>query len=113
MTDAGCDKAISWLNAHPSEELFIALYRELAARGRAGDMAEDGVRRGFAAAAAAWAGEQTSVADDSRREFWRALENAFTAAGWRCESCGYQAENFSWQCHNCLAWESLQYARQT
>ena len=113
MLDAGCDKAISWLNAHPSEELFIALYRELAARGRAGDMAEDGVRRGFGAAAAAWAGEQTSAADDSRREFWRALENAFIAAGWRCESCGYQAENFSWQCHNCLAWESLQYARQT
>ncbi|MGI9298050.1 MAG: hypothetical protein ACR2QC_09140 [Gammaproteobacteria bacterium] len=113
MTDAGCEKARGWLDAYPSAPLFAAVYRQLAARGRAGEMAQDGVRRGFGAtAAAAWAEEQLSRSEDSRRDFWRALEKTLSASGWRCDNCGYKTEDFVWQCHNCLSWESFRYAPQ-
>lgn len=113
MLDAGCQKALGWLDAYPSAPLFDAIYHQLAARGRAGEMAQDGVRRGFgAAAAAAWAGEETLRADDARRDFWRALEKTLAATGWRCDDCGYKTADFVWQCHNCLSWESFKYAPQ-
>ncbi|MGI9305818.1 MAG: hypothetical protein ACR2P5_00780 [Gammaproteobacteria bacterium] len=107
--DEGEKKLRAWLESYPSPALFAAVYRALAARGRADGLAFEGVRGGRgAAAAAAWAAEQS--ADGAKRDFWRALEDSFAAPGWRCETCGYQTGDFSWQCDNCLSWESFRYA---
>lgn len=108
-TDKGRSLAMAWLDNFPSAALFETAYRELAARGQADGMAEEAVRRGrWPAAAAAWAGEAREKADGKTREFWQALERTLAPpVCWRCESCGYRADNFAWQCHNCLSCESF------
>ncbi len=111
LADEGEKKLRMWLAAHSSPALFESVYRVLESRGRAGGMAEECVRDGLgAAAAAAWAGEQLRGADAAAVGFWRALESSLAAAGWRCETCGCKTSDFAWQCHNCLSWESFRHA---
>ena len=107
-SEAGRRRALAWLDACPSPMLFDKVHRHLSARGEAEGLAERFVPRGLGAAA--WAEEQRQAAEDGRRDFWRALQKSLSAVAWRCETCGYQSDNFMWQCHNCLAWESMRRA---
>lgn len=106
----GSETVLRWVQSHPSEPMFTEAYRQLAARGLARDLAKDGTKRGFEAAAAAWAGEQLRAQDGAQDEFWRALEKMLASAQWHCETCGYKTADFSWQCPNCLSWESFHHA---
>lgn len=109
MAAAGSEKICAWLDAYPSPLLFDAVYRQLAARGQAKNLAAEHVQRGLGLIpAACWAGEQLQQAAAGQRDFWRTLEKTLTASGgWRCQTCGYQTADFVWQCHNCLSWESF------
>ena len=104
---AGAAEVRRWLESYPSEALFSAVYRGLAARGLAGDLAAAHLPLGLAAAAA-WANERARAEPDTARQLWRDLEKTTSPnIRQRCENCGYVAANFAWQCHNCLAWESF------
>ena len=108
--ETGDQILLSWLKAHPSPMLFDAVYRQLSACGRAKDLATDGICNGIGLLpVAAWAGEQLRTADDSKRDFWKALERTVAGGGWRCDNCDYQTGDFVWQCHNCLSWESFRH----
>ena len=44
-------------------------------------------------------------------EAWAALRNAVTRAArplqrYRCAACGFEAQNYYWQCPGCLSWDS-------
>ena len=109
--EEGENKIKMWLAAYPSPVLFESVYRALEGRGRAAGLAAENVRRGLGvAAAAAWAGEQLRNSDAAQTGFWRALESSLAAGGWRCETCGVKSDDFVWQCHNCLSWESFRHA---
>ena len=107
--NSGCEKLRLWLKTHPSPILFDTVYHLLAARQKAANVAANGVQQGLGlVAAAAWATEQKQSATPQQTEFWTALEKTLSAnAIWRCQSCDYRANQFEWQCYNCLCWESF------
>ncbi len=111
--EEGREKILNWLRESPSAVLFNAIYSDLAARGMAAELSTESVLRGLGPAAATmWADEQLRTSSDAERDFWHSLKKTFATIHWKCETCGYQSDEFTWQCHNCLAWESLHAANK-
>ena len=105
----GRRELLRWLDDHPSPVLFRHVHDALATTtDGVGDLARRFLlKHGGATAAAYWA-ETHGGGDDGgvwmmlRDELRRATQKSFA-----CESCGYEVDDFSWQCRGCWEWESL------
>ena len=110
--ETGRRELLRWLDAHPSPPLFERVYKILAKTpagigglARAGMLAKNG-----AAPALRWISEQSAKASGEEREVFDALGETLRAAAGRhftCAGCGYEVNDFVWQCPGCLAWESF------
>ena len=116
--EAGKAELERWLREHPSPELFNAVARALSRHcGGASGLADEHLERlpGLDAARA-WVEERESESDGRERfDFSRlaeALRRAQGAVVFACGECGYEADNFNWQCPGCLRWETLDARRK-
>ncbi|MGI9337705.1 MAG: hypothetical protein ACR2P4_04250 [Gammaproteobacteria bacterium] len=110
--ETGRRDLLRWLSVHPSPPLFECVYKILAKTpagigglARAGMLTKNG-----AAPALCWIDEQSAKASGEERDAFEALrETLRTAAGrhFTCSGCGYEVNDFVWQCPGCLAWESF------
>ena len=116
--EVGKSELRRWLREHPTPELFNAASRALAERlGDAAGLADEHLERlpGLAAARA-WV-EQRESESEGREKFGfsrlaEALRRAQGATVFACGECGYEADNFNWQCPGCLRWETLNARRK-
>ena len=111
--ETGKSELERWLREHPSPELFNAVSRALSGHfGGASGLADEHLERlpGLSAARA-WAEEREAQADGKERLGFSRLAEALRRAQGRpvfaCRECGYEADNFNWQCPGCLRWETL------
>ena len=116
--EVGRDELRRWLREHPSPELFNAAARALTEHfGAAAGLADEHLERlpGLVAARA-WVEQREAEAEGKERlgfsRLSEALRRAQGPAVFTCGECGYEADNFNWQCPGCLRWETLDARRK-
>lgn len=103
---------LRWLSAHPSPPLFERAYQILSQTpAGAGGLAQSGMMANNGAMPALrWIDEQSAKAVGEERDAWAALRETLRNAAGRsfiCGGCGYEVNDFVWQCPGCLEWESF------
>lgn len=115
-------RILRWLADYPSPMLLRAARENLPAAAATSVDEQFLLARGGLFAAAGWAEHcaQTASSAPTRALFaageappapaWKTLGDILRAAAGKpftCTACGYEVNDFSWQCRGCLEWESL------
>ena len=112
--DEGLSQVRQLLADHPSPALLSSACR--AVRTRFGDAAltplvDAALAAGGTDAVREWLAARVRSGAEGREEYER-LHEALPGAGkrFRCSQCSYRSSHHSWQCPQCLAWDSVEQA---
>lgn len=99
---------LRWLQAYPTAILFKKVFDAAPAQ-RAAICTSYLTTHQSPTAATYWL-TQTAPAAGAHTQAWQAIKTLIarqTTKDFICNHCGYQVNDFSWQCTGCLEWESL------
>ena len=108
-----------WFYAYPSTVLFEKAYLALTKIPDGGneELAKNVlIKHHNIVAGMRWIDEQAMTFDGEKKDLWMALRETIRATVCKrfiCDSCGYEVEEFFWQCSGCLLWETCHLQQST
>ncbi|WOV91455.1 MAG: hypothetical protein R1F54_02035 [Candidatus Zeuxoniibacter abyssi] len=110
-TDVMHHEVLRWFHAYPSSALFESAYRAFSTLPEGGNsLAREALlKRLGVTVGMRWIDEQSASLTGEDRDLWMALRETLRAAAGKrffCDNCGYEVDDFFWQCSGCLYWES-------